>query len=107
MIISAWCMSLMVRAPHMPMAVRRAPTRFMVPSATEEGPRRISFREARGPDLYAGATREVGVRAGHAPVVASAGGLEGLGEGSAEHNGVGAGGYGPCRCRRRCGGRRR
>ena len=35
-----------------------------------------------------------GVRAGHAPVVASAGGLVGLGEGCAEHYGVGAGGYG-------------
>ena len=51
MIISAWCMSLIVRAPHMPIAVRNAPTRFMVPSATEEGPSRISLSEPRLPTL--------------------------------------------------------
>src|SRR6202011_364292 len=43
MTISVSWNSWMVRAPHTPMALFNAPTRFMLPSSTCAGPKRISF----------------------------------------------------------------
>ena len=50
-IILVCCISRMVFAPHIPMLVRRAPTRFCVPSVTDEGPKIICSSVAVLPTL--------------------------------------------------------
>ena len=57
----------------MPIAVRRAPDQVHGAVGDGGGAEKNLLQGAPGPDVDAGATWEVGVGAGHAPVVASAG----------------------------------
>src|SRR5260221_4334621 len=50
------------------------------------------FERAGDADMNAGAAREVGVRRGHAPMIAAAGRFLGAGEGGADHDGIGTAG---------------
>ena len=73
---------------------RSAPIRFIVPSATREGPKRISSIDADRAELDALAARQVGVVRLAAPVEAAARGVGGPGERRADHHRVGAAGDG-------------
>ena len=51
MTILVLCISLIVLAPQTPIPVRKAPTRFWVPSVTEVGPNRICGKVVLVPTL--------------------------------------------------------
>src|SRR5262249_6492966 len=85
MTISAWCISASVAAPHTPMHVRKAPTRFCVPLVRLVGPNRMCSRLPLTPTLMR-------VPRGNPPVVTVPGRLVGLRERRADHDRVGAAG---------------
>ena len=55
------------------MQVVIAPTRFWLPSSTSAGPNRICFSEPVTPTLMRVPRGKIGVRRGHAPMIAGAG----------------------------------
>ncbi len=74
------------------MQVVIAPTRFWLPSSTSAGPKRICLQRTGRADFDARAARKIGVRRGHAPMIAVARRFVRFGESAADHDGVRAAG---------------